>query len=312
MMPLRTRRIVAIKSNINLEETRTELDTHADTCAVGAHALILRDHGKNIEVTGYDAKDGGRFFQTVSAAVAYDDPKLGRPIILVINQCIHIPTIKHNLLCPMQLRVNDIKVNDVPKFLSDEPTDQTHAIVIPVQDQDDVVIPLSIEGVTSYFPTRRPTPLEYETIKERYELTYDSPDWEQHSKIFLEQEEQMTNSRGELNDGPARRPTQLCSLLEATQNISCISSQQLPTNRNKSWIINELASKRSPGIDPTNLSKRWGIGLDSAKHPILGTTQWGTRSVLLPSLSRLPPIGRSVAVLPPTGHSGALSLRTRS
>ena len=46
------------------------------------------------------------------------------------------------------MRMNDVKVNDLPKFTSPEPTAQTHVIAIPLDDNGNVFATLlSLEGV---------------------------------------------------------------------------------------------------------------------------------------------------------------------
>ena len=91
----------------------------------------------------------------------------------------------------MQLRLNDVIVNDTPKFLTEKPTEQSHALIIPSNDPDDpdnkLLIPLSIQGVTSTFPTRKPTAEEYETCP-CYELTYETPEYEPNDPRYAQQE----------------------------------------------------------------------------------------------------------------------------
>ena len=100
---------------------------------------------------GYNPRMGSkRDIKVVSAVVAYDDPVSGEPILLQINQAVYIPTVRSNLLCPMQVRLHDVKVDECPKFLSDNPTDKTHAIVLNEGEDDEYLIPLSLNGVTSY------------------------------------------------------------------------------------------------------------------------------------------------------------------
>ncbi len=98
---------------------------------------------------GYDESLGSKTYQTVSGVVAYDDPQTGRMLHLIINQAIHIPHLDHHLLCPMHCRVNDVAVNDLPKFLMANPTDQMHALNI--NDPDNplqlVILPLTLKGV---------------------------------------------------------------------------------------------------------------------------------------------------------------------
>ena len=68
--------------------------------------------------------------------IAYDHPESGDTYMLVIHQAILIPQMENNLLCPLQMRDNDVRVNDKPKFMALIPTDNHHAIVINGSDQD--------------------------------------------------------------------------------------------------------------------------------------------------------------------------------
>ena len=142
-------------SNVNLGmtdsvvETTLELDSHADTCVLGRHALITLDYDRPVSVTGYDASLGTRTYKTVSGVIGYTDPTTGRTLHLVINQAIHIPHLDHHLLCPMQCRVNDVTVDETPKFLAIRPTEQTHALTVPDPDNPSqtISLPFMIQGV---------------------------------------------------------------------------------------------------------------------------------------------------------------------
>ena len=114
----------------NANETSLELDSHADTCVIGEKALIIADYCRPVTVHAYDKELGERTYRTVSAVVGYTCPSSGATYHLVIHQAIEIPHLEHHLLCPMQCRVNDVVVNDVPKFLSKNVTPETHAIVV--------------------------------------------------------------------------------------------------------------------------------------------------------------------------------------
>ncbi len=107
----------------------------------------------------YDESLGSKTYQTMSGVVAYDDPQTGRTLHLIINQAIHIPHLDHHLLCPMQSRVNDVTVNNVPKFLAANPTDQTHALTIndPDNPLQPVILPLTLRGVTLLLNVRTVT-----------------------------------------------------------------------------------------------------------------------------------------------------------
>ncbi len=131
-------------------ETTLELDSHADTCVLGCGALIILDYNKPVSIVGYDESLGGKTYQTVSGVVAYDDPQTRKMLHLIINQAIHISHHDHHLFCPMQCCVNDVTVNNLPKFLAADPTDQTHALTLtdPNNPLQPVILPLILRGVT--------------------------------------------------------------------------------------------------------------------------------------------------------------------
>ena len=120
---------------MSVDKSVTDLDSHPNQCAVGVNPLVVHDYDRPINVSGYNpsgpvAKD----LKTVLAVLAYDDPVSGETLILMVHQAILIPDISHNLLSPMQLRFNDVIVNDVPRFLTEKNmTDQTHSSVIPIE-----------------------------------------------------------------------------------------------------------------------------------------------------------------------------------
>jgi hypothetical protein len=81
----------------------------------------------------------------LSGALAYDDPITCEAIMLVIHQVIYIEELTNHLLCPMQLRMNNLSMNKEPKFCSANPAEDTHAITIK---HEDLRIPLLLNGVT--------------------------------------------------------------------------------------------------------------------------------------------------------------------
>jgi hypothetical protein len=88
--------------NTCVVETRKDLDSHADQCAIGSNALVFHDFDRPINVTGYDPKGPVHSnLCTVTAALAYDDGLTGESAILVVHQAILIPDLYHNLLSTM-------------------------------------------------------------------------------------------------------------------------------------------------------------------------------------------------------------------
>ena len=139
------------------------------------------DHERSVSIVGYDQSKGtlANNMKTVSGALAYDNPILGTTVIIVVHQAIHVPTMDCNLICPMQVRMHDVKLDDKPKFLTEDPTDESHAISCEDNMGTLVNITLSLKGVTSYFPTRKPTKHEFENCP-RIELTYLTPEGRGH------------------------------------------------------------------------------------------------------------------------------------
>lgn len=284
-------------------DSRTELDNHADTCVVGKHSLILNDFDRPVNVTGYDESQGtvAHNMRTVTAAVAYDDPYTGKVVIIVIHQAILIPHLNVNLICPMQARVNDIGICDIPKFLAKNPTEHTHAVTFPkLKESDEFIIPLSLKGVTSFFPTRKPSKQEYDSAETVLELTYESPEWDPKSTMFEQQEESMMDSRGQVltNDtvGPRGRmfmvsglqtfaPTLPFDLYDCYGMAEDNLGMALESNRSVAGVGIARSENRG-SLDPNKLAQTWGIGLEAAKRTIQATTQRGMRTVLHPSLSR--------------------------
>ena len=159
-------RLGALTATTSQTEYRSELDNHADICVVGTEtALLIHNYDRPVQVHRYD--EGIVEIEacwTVSAVISYDNPESGDTFMLVLHQAILIPQMENNLLCPLQMRDNDVRVNDDPKFMAPIPTANHLAIVINGIDQDQqrINIPLSIRGVISYFPLRIPTREEYE------------------------------------------------------------------------------------------------------------------------------------------------------
>jgi hypothetical protein len=220
--------------------------------------------------------------------------------------------LSHNLLSTMQIRLHDVIVNETPKFQSLNPTKLSHSISVRGDNVEDVLlIPLELHGVVSCFPTFKPKQLEFETC-DRYELTYESPDYDPYPTKFHDQETGMMDSWGNIKFSgdchPKRR--QVCSLRQKEAEIKLLSSKYSDTsaklqdlsavlddvtlvaeldeinmNFNISLVKSEMRDKG--GVDAATLAKNWGIGLEAAKRTRLVTTQKGIRRMIQPSLTKI-------------------------
>ena len=84
----------------------------------------------------------------------------------------------------MQLLANDVTVNDQPKFLANNLTEEYHAIISPRNDR--YKIPLCLQSLTSYLTTSNPT-VEYFETYPKIELTYMYLGWNPSLPSFSEQ-----------------------------------------------------------------------------------------------------------------------------
>jgi hypothetical protein len=161
---METLEICAITMNLgSLRRTgpacRSDLDSHADASVVGMEVITFQDFECPMNVSGCDPKGPvAMALKTVSAGMAYDVPGSGRVVILIVHQAIDLPHSPHNLLNPMQMRLNDVVVNETPTFQSVNPTNLSHTITVKGENMnDELIIPLDLRRVVSCFATRKPT-----------------------------------------------------------------------------------------------------------------------------------------------------------
>jgi hypothetical protein len=153
------------ETNTDATEHPMDLDSHANTCLVGKNALFVHVSNKKVNATEFDPTLGKvKDLDLLSAALSYDCPDTGETVILMAHQAVHVPTMTNDLLCPTQMRVNEIGIQECPKFLTQQHLDDiTHTLSIN-QDGEELMIPLVLQGVVvSYLPTQKPTMVEYQT-----------------------------------------------------------------------------------------------------------------------------------------------------
>jgi hypothetical protein len=197
----------------------------------------------------------------------------------------------------MQSRMNDVSINDVPKFLLKNPSPDDHAFV--VSDPDDpsktLTLPLMLRGVTSYLPTDTVTMEEYESGKyPRIELTSEHQVWEPSSTRFQEQEEAITGLDGNIIDrGSAARglftTNAVTTLFINSVTTIVVDAADFTSDDNfaivlESYVYGEAdaaayvaeANVKYTGkkpVDPAALAKRWGIAFDRAEKTVRRTSQ---------------------------------------
>lgn len=125
-------RVQASVSSTTAEGSRAELDSHADTCSFGRDAYVVHDTGQTISVTGFiDSLGSVKKVPIVTAAVAYDDPESFTTYILFFHQSLYFEKLDRHLLCPAQMRSNQVTINDVPliHIPFDRRTSEDHSVI---------------------------------------------------------------------------------------------------------------------------------------------------------------------------------------
>jgi hypothetical protein len=142
-------RVIGDVSRVTINESNTDLDSHTNQSLLGFNTLVIHDFDKPVNVVGYDPRGPVMHsLHTTSGALAYDCPNTGATFILIVHQAIHNCKLEHNLLSPFQMRLNDVIVNETPKFMNEMPTEKDHAIVVTNPDSTDrLIIPLVVRGV---------------------------------------------------------------------------------------------------------------------------------------------------------------------
>ena len=308
-------------------ESYLDLDSHADTCVLGNNALLIEsDYPERTAVVSFaDPSVGTVTKKIVSGAFLYTSPRDGAAHILVVHQAIHIETMEHSLLCPMQLRDNDVLLDECPKCKTDNPTVDTHTIRALDEHDNEIRIPLTLRGVSSTVNISTPTIKQYHELP-HVTLTSRDTTWDPHNEDYQEQEESFFDSLGEfIMPGTKKRAydkyvlhtvnsskTKAKNLisLQAVNNIKdrmhymgkeeavlnnidpalndgfLLRSMQANRLVPKERKLGSTSTRRRKGLMPEHLSKTWKITLRQAENTIRVTTQRGIRNIANPALSR--------------------------
>ena len=230
----------------DMEQGRSELDTHANMIVVGCLAYIIADVGKEVDVSAFSPDLKPIRVPLVDAAIHYEDEKTGKSYILVVRNAIWVKSMTTNLIPPFIMREAGITVNDVPKIQVTNPTVDDHSIVF---QEDGFRIPLSLWGVFSYFPSRKPTRDEMLEAENVYLLT--PTVWNPHSDAYANNEEAMVDSDGNIRESKDR--TKELILAEVDEDSAMAATLQVSSVVNNA-IDEVLTNSLSTCIDDNTIS----------------------------------------------------------
>jgi hypothetical protein len=201
----------------------------------------------------------------------------------------------------MQCRINDMTVNNVPKFLTRFPTDNTHALIVQNPDNDSTIFfPLHLQGVMSYLPVHKLTAAKWETGDiVQIDVTAENLDWDPNDPTYSSNEAAMTDYRGVVLPHPDRgqlfvintlfsMTTDAADITDdenfgiALEQHMTVSIAALDTIKTAPGRIHSKASKP---VDTETLAKRWLIPANCAARTVDQRTQQGVCTMLNPTLS---------------------------
>jgi hypothetical protein len=138
---------------------RDKLDSHADTCSFGNQAYIVHDTGDTILQALLIRWAPSRRFLLLQQQLRMMTLTLTlHTFYFSTNHFILTSCLDKHLLCPAQMRCNQIIVNNIPlvHIPFNQCTHQDHSIVSTPQHHT-LHNPLQFSGTTSYFETRKLT-----------------------------------------------------------------------------------------------------------------------------------------------------------
>ena len=179
------------------EDSRTELDSHANMVVLGSNAYIFESSGRTCNVKPFDSKLGtSTNIPIVDGAICYECPYTGKTYVLIARNALYIKHLRNNLIPPFIMREGGLVVNETPKIHSNYPSIEDHSITFP---DSSLRIPLQLSGIFSYFHSRKPSERELYDCRKLF-LTPDSNDWNPHCTSFEKNERSMLDFRGEISE----------------------------------------------------------------------------------------------------------------
>ena len=164
-------------------------------CVFGSDCFVFEDSGKTCTVNPFtEAIGAANNVLICDIAVAYDCPLTHKTYILITRNSLYVPAMEHNLVPPFIMRMAGITVNECPKYQCSDPSSDDHSLIF---NHEDLKINLQLNGIFSYFHTRRPTDNEIQGCEKVF-LTPDSSFWNPYCTSFKANEREMTDYQGEL------------------------------------------------------------------------------------------------------------------
>jgi hypothetical protein len=276
-----------------------EIDKHADTLCFGSSFVPLYWTGQVCDVTPFLSDYTPMTnVHIVSACTAYDDQRTGRTIIMEFHQGLWSGNkMTHSLINPNQCQAYGIQI-------CDDPYDPHHQLGIhdPVTD---ITIPMEMFGSFACVTTRTPTSQELRDCPQIIMMSED--EWDPltiHLVSKSKEEEEYSNLVSSVQisnvkvDAYPNEPQMIHPMHETDLLLSSVSSaltyqtmvprmvaavQVATYMREDELTVGSVKSReRHSAVNAEELSRKWHIGLETARKTLKVTTQFGIRHALHP------------------------------
>jgi hypothetical protein len=283
-----------------------EMDSHADTTCFGANFTPIAWTGQTCSVAPFsDHYSAMEDVPIAHAATAWDNPQTGETVLLLFYYGLWFGTkLSHSLISPNQCRSIGVSI-------CDDPWDPHRSLHLS-DPHEQVTIPLSFSRNIVSFVTRAPSEEELDTCR-RIVLTSQSG-WDPAklgTSPSSREEEAMTRIVSEvrldpdvqvgdgivmlMDDCNADRLLVSCSealsekalvhrLISSIRIASEFEDEEEPVELDLAalkpdfTISSATSTTRHSKVTPSEISLRFGCGLETAAKTIRATTQYGVRT----------------------------------
>ena len=292
---------------------RSEMDNHADTTCFGSNFTPIHFTGEHCEVSSFsDEYTRMTDVRVATAATAWDDPETGQTTILIFNQGLWFgDKLENSLINPNQCRMHGIS-------LCDDPFDPGRALGF-VDPFTEATVPMEFGHSVVYFISRAPSVEEIRSLthvemtnEERWDPSrvggrHRSREEEEHRKIIASvqidqqtihaerpEEPQLTYGEAEYDIllascSPVYSERTLIQRLVASVRIAlCYEDDDRDSLMNEAELRTIAAvdtRARHTALSVEEVSRKFGVGLETARNTLKATTQYGIRHAVHP-LSR--------------------------
>ena len=216
-------------------------------CVVGKHSYVLNESGRTAQVNPFSPDYEPMEVPIVDAAILYECPYEGQEYVLVILNALRVNSMQHNLIPPFIMREAGLTVKDIPKIHVKDPDVTDHAISL---DNHGIRIPLSLWGIFSFFPSRKPTLNELQLLDDHIVLITPEGTWDPHNDTYARNEENMLDWEGNIVD-PRDRVHILLEHVDEDPRITIADASSAEVN-----AINHLDTHHALELNVRDTSKQ--------------------------------------------------------